>query len=416
LSFSGAFILLLISQLVGLATIFLPAPTFRLVVSVCAGLALLLNIAGLLIGPQATWLIILYVLLGQIAASGLLLAITRSMGLGRRLQGLRNIGISHGFGMLFLAIFLFAYYAVYDISLPFSNLIIPIIALLIILVAALPILQDYEQSTAPNRSILYRVMVVMTLLLVIPIVQAVFWKEPEQVQLTGGPLRVLNYNLHNGVDPLGHLGLEAIARVIEAENPDIVGLQEVSRGWVVNGSVDMLTWLSRRLGMTPIFGPTADGQWGNAILTRLPILDHENRSLPNEDLLLKRGYMVAHLDRGAGKTVEFINTHYHHKDGEGDIRLDQSLTILGFWDDRPATIIVGDLNAEHGEQEIDIFEQANFGDALDLSGVVPGYTNPAPNPYRRIDYVWITPDFQPSDANIPPDEASDHYAIGVTLD
>ncbi len=415
ISFTGAFMLLLVAHLLGFTIIFLPSHIFRPFITICAGLALLLDIARLLAGVQVSWLTILYILLGQIALSGLLLVIVGGLGFGRRLRGLRHISIANGFGMLLLVIFLFAYYAVYDISLPYSNLIIPIFALLIVLLAALPILRQQVQTETLNKSIASRVFLILILFLIIPIIQRITWQKTEEVNLSGGPVRIVNYNLHNGVDPKGHLGFEALARVIEAENPDVVGLQEVSRGWVVNGSSDMLTWLAQRLGMTAVFGPTADGQWGNAILTRLPIQEHENRPLPTDDLLLHRGYMVSQLDRGNGKSIEFINTHYHHKDDGTDIRLDQSLTILGFWDERPNTIIVGDLNAEHGQPEIDIFEQANFGDVLDLTDVIPGYTNPVPDPYRRIDYVWITPDLQPSDAVIPHDEASDHLAIGVTI-
>ncbi len=416
LSFTGAFMLLLVAQILGFATIFLPPHVFRLVILISAGLALLLEISRLLAGPQVTWLAIIYLLFGQIALSGLLLAITHGLERGRRLNGLRYISISNGLGMLLLVIFLFAYYAVYDIPLPYSNSIIPLIALLIILMAGLPVLREHEQTESVDRTVTNRVLIVMILLLIIPVFQLITWQKPEEANLSGGPVRIVNYNLHNGVDPKGHLGLEALARVIEAENPDVVGLQEVSRGWVVNGSVDMLAWLSQRLGMTALYGPTADGQWGNAILTRLPVLDYENRPLPPDDLLLRRGYMVSHMDRGAGKNIQFINTHYHHKDGDSYIRLDQSLAILGFWNEQPNTIIVGDLNAEHGEPEIDIFAQAEFGDVLDITGVFPGYTNPVPDPYRRIDYIWITPDLQPTDAIVPPDEASDHLAVSVTLD
>ena len=107
--------------------------------------------------------------------------------------------------------------------------------------------------------------------------------------------------------------MEALAQVIERENPDIIGLQEVSRGWVVNGSTDMLAWLSRRLRMQAISGPTADLQRGNALLTKLPIVDSQLQALPTADLLLKRGFIYAELDIGQGNTISFVDTHYHHQ-------------------------------------------------------------------------------------------------------
>ncbi|MDX1415205.1 MAG: endonuclease/exonuclease/phosphatase family protein [Candidatus Promineifilaceae bacterium] len=416
LTFSASFFLLLLVHILGIATLLLPARLFHLVVSTATGVTLLIDIGILLIGSQVSWLAIIYIVLGQIALSGLLLSITMGLGRGRRLGGLRHISLANGLGMLLLILLLFSYYAVYDLNLPFSNSILPIFALLIIFMLALPLLQEQEQRTMPNASVVLRVVIFMLLLLAVPILQRLIWQNPGQIQRNGQPIRVVNYNLHNGIDPQGHLGLEALARVIEAENPDVVGLQEVSRGWVINGSVDMLTWLSQRLGMTAVFGPTADSQWGNAVLTRLPILSQENRELPTDELLLRRGYLVVQMDRGSDEPLEFINTHYHHKDGEGDIRLDQSLAVLGFWDERPNTVIVGDLNAEHGEPEIDIYKQAGFGDVLDLTGVFPGYTNPVPSPTRRIDYIWITPDLQAKDANIPLVGASDHLATAVSID
>jgi endonuclease/exonuclease/phosphatase family metal-dependent hydrolase len=126
--------------------------------------------------------------------------------------------------------------------------------------------------------------------------------------------------------------------------------------------------------------------------------------------------MAADLDRGNGVIIELINTHYHHKEDEGNIRLQQSLDILGFWNERPHTVIMGDFNAEYGEPEIDIYKEAGFGDVLDLTGVEPGYTNPSTDPSRRIDYIWITPDLHALEGVIPIDKASDHLAIGVTLE
>ncbi|NIN36019.1 MAG: endonuclease, partial [Gammaproteobacteria bacterium] len=64
----------------------------------------------------------------------------------------------------------------------------------------------------------------------------------------------------------GYLGIEAIAQVMEKSEADIIALQEVSRGWVINGRLDMLTWLSQRLHMPYVFGSATGPLWGNAVL------------------------------------------------------------------------------------------------------------------------------------------------------
>lgn len=414
LSFPAAFTLLLAAQLAGLATAILPASVFRPLILITLSLTLLLTILFVVSGPQAWWITALFLLLGQIALSGLLLSIVRGLAGDPKRQGLRNITIAHGLGMLLLIIFLFSYYIVYDVRLPFQNNILPLLAFIITILAGLGSLWRANQSAAAKSSAAPMLAPLM-LLLIIPLVQLLTWQEAEPSIPSGQTIRVMTYNLHNGADPRGHIGLEALAQVIERENPDVVGLQEVSRGWVINGSVDMLTWLSQRLGMTAVFGPTADAQWGNAVLTRLPVLTYENEPLPTDDLLLRRGFMALSLDGGGEHPLNLINTHYHHTADGSNIRVQETHALLGSWSGKPRSAVMGDLNAEHGDPEIDLYGQADFGDVLDLTGVIPGYTNPVPDPYRRIDYIFITPDLQASDAVIPPDEASDHLAIAVTL-
>ena len=118
---------------------------------------------------------------------------------------------------------------------------------------------------------------------------------------SGLPIRIATYNIHQGFDSFGRLALERQAQAIEASRADVVGLQEVSRGWVMNGSVDTLDWLARRLRMHGAWGPTADPAWGNAVLSRFPIRndlaqeretqgDHEWKK--READLLESGHLV----------------------------------------------------------------------------------------------------------------------------
>src|SRR4029453_2834154 len=98
--------------------------------------------------------------------------------------------------------------------------------------------------------------------------------------------------------------LEGLAREIEASGAEVVGLQEVSRGWYVNGSTDMLAWLPRRRGRPPPpFAGAPDRIWGNAVLSRYPILSAEVTPLPREGVPLRRSALEAELDLGQGRRV-----------------------------------------------------------------------------------------------------------------
>ncbi len=196
----------------------------------------------------------------------------------------------------------------------------------------------------------------------------------------------MTYNLHNGFDTAGWLGLEALARTIEQQDPDVVALQEVARGWVIDGSTDMVGWLSQRLQMEYVFAPTAGPLWGNAVLSRLPIKESQTHPLPTQDLLLRRGYVRVVVDLGGGRTLDVIATHYHHLEDGSAVRVQESQAILDAWSGAPRTVFMGDLNAEPGSPEIEMLREAGLVEAVAQAGLSPGYTydSVAPVPAHRL--------------------------------
>ena len=182
------------------------------------------------------------------------------------------------------------------------------------------------------------------------------------------------------------------------------------RGWVVNGSVDALSWLAQRLRMHAAWGPAADPNWGNAILSRYPIVDVSTRPMPNnDDLLFDRSYMVAEIDLG-NRQVQVVATHLHHIERESHHRLPQVRELLGHIDRSRPTILLGDLNAQPHHEEIRLLKSAGLSTALP-----PVATYPSNRPHRQIDYVLTTSHFTMSEVNAPRATASDHLPLVATL-
>ena len=98
----------------------------------------------------------------------------------------------------------------------------------------------------------------------------------------GTDLKVMTYNIRQGFGSSGRLDLEAVAQEIEKRPTDIVGLQEVGRGWVISGAVDTMAWLSLRLDMPAYYGANLGDLWGNAVLTRLPVIGVSNTHFNSE--------------------------------------------------------------------------------------------------------------------------------------
>lgn len=409
---AAAFFIMLMAQLLG---VLLLAWLFNrnggAIRAIFVGVLGLLLLAALISPwPTGAWAA-LQLILGQLILALVMGVLIVAIGAGNGRSGLRNLILGNGLGWLLLAIFVFLYYAGYDIALPFSNdLLFPLAALLIAICGFFAARTLPQATSIPHQPKLGWAILLVLLLLALPLLQ--FMDQPATaVAGDGYPVRVITYNLHNGFDVMGHLGLEALAQVIEAENPDVVGLQEINRGWVVNGSTDMLTWLSRRLDMPYVWQPTTGELWGNAVLSRLPLTDVDLQSLPPRNLLLGRGFISASVDVGNDEQLSIINTHFHHKEEDSLERTMQAQAVINYWGERPFTLIMGDLNAESPTPEIQILENQGFQSVFDLLRIQPGLTYPANQPRYRLDHIFLTPDLLPANAAIPTATASDHLPV-----
>ena len=353
-------------------------------------------------------------LVGQVLLSMLivmvLIGVTTSTGKTQR----SGVWIANGIGMVLFLVLILAYYAVYDISLPYNNAALEPIAGGIVSACAICALIFRQQEIKVDLK-LWLAPVFALILLILPLAQTIMWRTPAAVTGQGFPVSIMTYNLHNGFNTKGKLNLEEIAQVIESNNPDIVALQEVSRGWVVSGRVDMLAWLSQRLHMPYVFDPTADPFWGNAILSRYPILAYSREELPPRNLFILRGFIAALIDVGNDKQIKVIATHFHHLEGQTDIRQLQSQTILDFLAGLDRTVLLGDLNAEPTDQEIAMLYQARLRDAGARMDPELAYTFTSDNPHQRIDYIWVSSDLRVRDVQVPLSTASDHLPVVAVI-
>jgi endonuclease/exonuclease/phosphatase family metal-dependent hydrolase len=360
--------------------------------------------------PQGTALIAVLLLMAQALVSLLITLVF----IGKRGSSARtvfsSITVTSGLGMILLLVFLTGYYMVYYFSLPYNNTVLePVAAFIVSACALYASAAPREEKRGTYRA--WPMVALALLLLILPLAGVIMWRSPEAVHGEGFPVRVMTYNLHNGFNTEGYLGMEDIAQVIESQEPDIVALQEVSRGWVISSRLDMLSWLSNRLDMPYISGPTADPFWGNAILSRYPIVEYTEHALPPRDLPVRRGLLSATIDLGNGERIRVIATHYHHVEGATSIRQLQVQETINIWDNDEQTVLLGDLNAIPNDPEMVMLKRASLVDAL--AGIEPprAYTWPAPNPNRRIDYIWVSPDLKVSYVRVITSNASDHLAV-----
>jgi endonuclease/exonuclease/phosphatase family metal-dependent hydrolase len=222
---------------------------------------------------------------------------------------------------------------------------------------------------------------------------------------SGGAVRVMTYNIHAAFGLNGSLDVEAVAQVIADSGAGAVALQEISRGWLINGNADLLALLARRLSMpAAVIGPAADPVAGNALLSQYPIRASGHGDLPQLDSLVGRGYVWAQLDWGAGEPLLVMNTHLATESVE--LRLAQLTALLKAWAGRPRTVLAGDMNALSGSREIEMILEAGFVDAWSEAGQLER---------PRIDWIFHTPDLVARDVAVIESPASDHPAYAATI-
>lgn len=258
-----------------------------------------------------------------------------------------------------------------------------------------------------------------------------------------------------------------IRRGIEQLKPDVIGLQEVLQLTAGDRVDDQAVQIAEGLGYTTCYGAARDlgpgFHFGNAILSRHPILESEVLPLPGKESGETRSMLYARLDTPAGEVPVFV-THLNWKLHHGSVRIQQVQAMVKMVAARAAIhnsdssqgspgaagkdapyppILMGDFNAEPISDEIRYMrgfatldgESIFFADAWAYGGDGgEGFTFDRRNPYaarsheppRRIDYIFVRgPDRsmrgEPLETRVVFDEPengiwpSDHFGLYTEL-
>jgi len=155
-------------------------------------------------------------------------------------------------------------------------------------------------------------------------------------------LRVATWNIHMGIGLDGKRDLSRTADVIEQMGVDVIGLQEVDNH--VGQVDDDLGLLGRLTGMMVIAGPTMQsmkGDYGNALLTSLPVLHVERHDL-SVGQREPRGLLIVHQE-WHGKKIQIAVTHLGLHPGERRSQVRRLIECLSA-EKRKPLILMGDFN------------------------------------------------------------------------
>lgn len=208
----------------------------------------------------------------------------------------------------------------------------------------------------------------------------------------GSPSRVavLTYNIYHGEDANGGSNLDAVARIINSLEPDVVALQEVDNRTTRAQGLDLTAEISKRTGMEGVFGKAMDyagGGYGEAVLSRHPMLDTRNNLLPHTPEAEPRTALEVHIQLTTGRKLVFVGTHLDHLQDQKN-RMMQASRIKELYEDYDLPIILaGDLNAVPGSDPINLLSR----EWSYVSQNDPKPTFPSVRPRRKIDYIMYKP-------------------------
>jgi endonuclease/exonuclease/phosphatase family metal-dependent hydrolase len=206
-------------------------------------------------------------------------------------------------------------------------------------------------------------------------------------------LRVMTYNIHHAEGEDKKLDVERIAKVITAQKPDLVAVQEVDVNTQRTGGIDEAAELGRLTGMHVVFGKAMDyqgGQYGQAILSRYPIKSHTVHRLPGAAGKEPRIAVEARIATPAelAPEIRFVGTHLDHVRDDTDRAAQvKELNRLFVAADAPLTVLAGDLNAAPDSRPMDVLLE-HWNDARE-EGKPAEATIPATQPNRKIDWVLL---------------------------
>lgn len=229
-----------------------------------------------------------------------------------------------------------------------------------------------------------------------------------------GHLSVASYNIHQCVGTDRRRDAERVSAVIRDLDCDAIGLQEVDSRSGPHADSMQLDYIARATGMQGIPGPTIlrhDGEYGNALLTRRPVLAvrrHDFSFATHEP----RGALDVDLDID-GHRVRLIVTHLGLRPAERRYQVKLLLGLLHPVEHDQIVVALGDIN-----------EWLPIGRPLrwlhGILGKPPALrTFPTWYPVFALDRVWVRPRTLllglHAHQSPPARMASDHYPLKATI-
>ncbi|MBO5040425.1 MAG: endonuclease/exonuclease/phosphatase family protein [Clostridia bacterium] len=226
-------------------------------------------------------------------------------------------------------------------------------------------------------------------------------------------MKFMSFNtMHCASHPDNVINYELMARTILDCGADVIGLNEIrgeSTGAPDPAFGDQVGNLSKLTGIKNYFFAPAImvggcKPYGNAMLSKLPIISVENIIIPDpDDKIFGEDYETRCVIKAKLEgDITLLVTHFGLYPDE---QVNATKTLLKHITDKRC-ILMGDFNVGPDNHLMEILRERMVDTAAFFTE--PKLSFPSDNPRVKIDYIFVSPDVEVVSADIPAIVASDH--------
>lgn len=323
-------------------------------------------------------------------------------------------GFAAAIGMFMLVLLLFGFYGTFELVLGFPRNYLFVLSAIVIGLGAWQFGPRPAAATIArpmNSRLAVRCGAAVLVVLLAGMVSLAGQPQPTtETSEVEYPVRVMTYNIRMGYSFDGRFNPQTLADDINGSGADIVALNEVDRGWLLNGGHDALAMLSAKTGMPYVWAPSAGTLWGDAILSRAPVTAANSSLLPQTDPI--QGVSLrAVVELADGEELGVITAHQQSEKVKFSKTVARDAARLAEQGTRPV-VMMGDFNMQIGDPQLEPISR-RYRNALDSDR--PVFTFSSKNPVKQIDHIFVSKNLVGSDIRLTDSIASDHRGVSVSL-
>ena len=232
-------------------------------------------------------------------------------------------------------------------------------------------------------------------------------------------IKIMSYNTQSCQNYItDKIDFDAVVNAIKECKADIIGLQEIrdeSENEVFEAQARIL---AEKLGFYFYFAEairfSGENPYGNALLSRYPIVTAETVLIPDPEVKGYDGYyetrcvLIATIDVGC-----LLHVAVSHFGLNPDEQINAINTVMNNVREE-SFVLMGDFNMEPDNPMLQPIKQCLY-DTADIFSA-PKLSFPADDPQVKLDYIFVSKDLKVSDADIPTIMTSDHRPYVITIE